>query len=399
MKKFQLSNGLQVINAGYCKDYAACIGFNVGDMNEPKTGIVFLFVRMLLMQKNGVLPYYGGVSTAFGLSGDDIDEVLVKLFDVTSVEITEETLAKAKAEIHQQISGRCRQVQQELRNMFHRLVSGVTTDQYDDSYLSFIDSYTVDDLKAFRDQYYTAANAVLLISGPDNVFYTSRKMVENLFGQMKSGVSQGGFVKKSYRGGFGHIDSTDGVNRVIMGWDLSKFPRGYNSAVEVMLQAFVKELRDAYIKAGLFNTIVDMRFVNYFGIYFMRVVVYSQNADLNSLSDVICAVVKRMCLEDYDGNIRPFNRVTPGCDDLSNVSELPEDKLFEVFDKVTGQTEGIVYDDSGGETSTGENLKLLARQFFLGSELTCVSVSAPNGDALLEQRLLKALKNIKKQIE
>ncbi|MBO5037929.1 MAG: insulinase family protein, partial [Alphaproteobacteria bacterium] len=191
MEKFKLSNGLQVMNAGYCKDYAACLGFNIGDMNVPDAGLAYLFVRILLLQKSGVLVYYGGMSTAFSLSGDDVDEILEKLYEVTTVEITEEYLEGAKAEIKRLIVGTEISIQQKMRFWFRRLVVGSDAATLDEALFERINAYSVDDVKAFRDKYYTAANAVLLIGGPDNVFFTLRATAEKLFGQMKSGESQG----------------------------------------------------------------------------------------------------------------------------------------------------------------------------------------------------------------
>lgn len=396
MEKFKLSNGLQVINAGYSKDYAACLGFSIGDMNEPQPGLAYLFVRILMLQKSGFLVYYGGVSTAFCLSGEDLDEILEKLYDVTTVEITEEYLEQAKAEIRQLIVGSEITIQQEMRFLFRRLVVGSEAATLDTALLEHIASYGVDDVKAFMNKYYTAANAVLLISAPDTVFFTLRSTAEKLFGQMNSGENQGGFCKKNYCGGYRHINVFDGVNRLMLGWDLSKFSTEGNSTVEVMLRAFAKELGQAYLRASMFDVVLDMRLVSYFGVCFMRVMVYSEHVDLYALSDVICNEAKKMCLEDYNGQLF-LNRTNFVSDDLSGISELVEDKLFEIFDRVTGQIETPTYVDNG-DVTTGEDIKLTAQRFFLGSELTCVSSSAPNGDAGLEHRLKAFFEDLKKQI-
>ena len=365
-------------------------------MNVPDAGLAYLFVRILLLQKSGVLVYYGGMSTAFSLSGDDVDEILEKLYEVTTVEITEEYLEGAKAEIKRLIVGTEISIQQKMRFWFRRLVVGSDAATLDEALFERINAYSVDDVKAFRDKYYTAANAVLLIGGPDNVFFTLRATAEKLFGQMKSGESQGGFSKKTYCGGYHRISTFDGVNRLIIGWNLSKFSTEGNSIAEVMLRAFAKELEQAYLKAGMFDVEVDLKLVSFFGVCFMRVMVYSQKVDLYALSEVICNEAKKMCLEDYTGAL-PLNRPGSASDGEADVAELAEDKMFELFDRITGQIETPTYVDNG-EVTTGEDIKLTAQRFFLGSALTCVSSSVPNGDLGLEHMLKSFFQDLEKQI-
>lgn len=401
MEKFRLNNGLQVINAGYSKDYTVCVGFSVGYLNEPKPGLAHLFERLILMQKRGVLPYYGGTSTAFGLSGDDIEEVLETLAKfISAIEITEETVALAKAEISEQTIGKEIPVRQEMRSMFYRLVLGL--EQPVDAYLEHINSYSVDDVKSFKAKYYTAANAILLIASPDNTFYGLRSKVETLFGGLESGEKQGGFSKKTYCGGYGHVNSFDGINFVTFGWDLSKFCIKGNSVLEVLLQAFVKELGQNYIKARLFNVSIDMKIVSFFGVSLLRVIVYSKDASLSDLSRVVYVTIKKMCVHGYEKELPKMQTDKP-VGDTSNVSDLPEERLFEIFEQVTGQIDFVTYDESADsksslEETTSEDIKLLAHRLFVGEKFTCVTVSVPNGDEGLQEKILSSFTRLKNRM-
>lgn len=296
MEKLKLSNGMSVVYVGHAKEYSVCLSVNVGHVNEPRLGLANLFERVLLFQVKGIIPVFGGTMTAYTSTGYDLIETLEKVSKVFSqTSINEQLVDRAKADIIQQTHDTAPLTTRRMKLLYKHTAFGADLVRTSEEYIQSVSSFTVDEVECFSQKYYTAANSVLIISGPTKPSLEDKESLEKLFGSIPKGEKLDKLSCNIYTGGFGRMDVSDKMIRVMFGWDMSKFTISDSPAINVLMSMFWRRLERAYADAGIDDAWVELKIAGYYGLRTMRATFSSRQASAKELMDIFINAVNRIC--------------------------------------------------------------------------------------------------------
>lgn len=295
MEKFQLSNAMNVVYAGYSAEYSVCLAVHVGHINEPKKGIAALFEKVLLLQVKGIIPVFGGTMTVFTAGNEDLEEALSTVAQIFNQSlITDEMVALAKEAIFKQTQEATALVMRQMKLLYKHTAFGAARMMMPDDYLAVVHSYSADDVRYFMQTYYTAANIDLVISGPRIPLADLKDAVGLYFKQLPQGVAQPRFVGNIYTGGFTRMAvAGNTLTRLMFGWDVSRLTLDDSAVMNVMMSMFWKQVEQAFAKAGI-DAQVEFRIAGYYGARTVRLLA-AADYDAQIMADIIMAEVNHIC--------------------------------------------------------------------------------------------------------
>lgn len=393
MEKFKLSNGAAVVFAGNSKEYSVCLSVGIGHVNEPKLGLANLFERTLLFQVKGIIPVFGGTMTAYTAAGDELSEVLEKVSQVFSrTVITEEFVERAKQAIVQQTHDTAPLTTRRAKLLYKHTAFGADLVRTTEEYLQSVTSCTVSEVLAFAQTYYTASNLVLVIAGPDKNLYEVKQLCEKYFGDISKGAKQPKHEKNIYTGGFGRMDVTDGVTRLMFGWDVKHLTVSDSPAANVMMSMFLRRLERAYAEAGVDDAFVDFKVAGYYGLRTMRVTVSSRTAAPKRLTDIFVKAVNRICDTEASESRMEKSRNAAMVEKLDKY-EKSDNKALETAWQLIGR--GDMYNISnrimGISDTTAHDVKVLSRAVFRATRPTYIVAAGAEEEAYTYQEFLSML--------
>ncbi len=393
MDKFQLNNGASVVYAGNAGEYSVCLSVNVGHVNEPKLGLANLFERVLLFQVKGIIPVFGGTMTAYTAVGDDLEEVLEKVAHIfTATSITEEYVELAKQAIVKQTNDAAPLTVRRAKLLYKHTAFGADLVRTTEEYLESVTSCTVEEVRAFANAYYTASNAVLVISGPKKPIAEIKQLVAQYFGEVESGIKQPKVDSNIYTGGYGRMDASDGLTRLMFGWDVKHLSVSDSPAANVMMSMFLRRLERAYADAGVCDAGVEFKIAGYYGLRTMRVTVTSRFATAKELTDIFVKALNRICDTEASVSRMEKSRNAAMVEKLDKY-EKSDNKALETAWQLIGR--GDMYNISnrimGISDTTEHDVKVLARTVFRKKRPTYIVVAEPEEEAYSYQELMTML--------
>ncbi len=392
MKSFNLSNGASVVFAGNSKDYSVCLSINVGHVNEPKLGIANLFERTLLLQVKGIIPAFGGTMTAYTASGSVLSEVLDKVSQVFSrTVITEEFVERAKEAIVQQTLDTAPLTVRRSKLLYKHTAFGADLVRSTEEYLQSVQSCTVNEVLQFALTYYTASNMVLVIAGPEKKLSEVKSLAEKYFGGVPEGEKQPQVDNNIYTGGAGRIDASDGVTRLMFGWDVKHLTIEDSPTANVMMSMFLGRLERAYAEAGYGDVNVEFKIAGYYGLRTMRAMITSR-AGAKELTDVFIAAVNRICDTEASESRLEKSRNAAMVEKLDKY-EKSDNKALETAWQLIGR--GSMYNISnricGISETTTDDVRSLSCTVFRGSRPTYIVATVPEDEVYSYKELMLGL--------
>lgn len=390
MEKFYLSNGASVVYVGNSREYSVCLSVNIGHVNEPKLGLANLFERVLLFQVKGVIPVFGGTMTAYTAVGDDIKDVLEKvsqIFNATS--ITEEYVELAKQAIVNQTNDAAPLTVRRAKLLYKHTAFGADLVRTTEEYLQSVTSCTVEDVRSFANTYYTASNLVLVVSGPRKYLAEIKQLAAEYFGKIPTGVKQPKLDSNIYTGGYGRMDVSDGLTRLMFGWDVKHLTVGDSPAANVMMSMFLRRLERAYADAGVTDASVEFKIAGYYGLRTMRVTVTSRFSGAKELTDIFVKALNRICDTEASVSRMEKSRNAAMVEKLDKY-EKSDNKALETAWQLIGR--GEMYNISNrimGISDTSEHdVKVIARTVFRKKRPTYIVVAEPDEEAYSYEELM-----------
>lgn len=296
MEKHRLSNGMTVVYAGSAKEYSVCLSVNIGHVNEPKLGLANLFERVLLLQTKGIIPVFGGTMTAYTAGGDDLSEILGKMSQLFNLEaVTDEYVAKAKASIVKETYDTAPLTVRRMKLLYKHTAFGANLVRPTEEYLRSVESFGVEEVRDFAEKYYAASNVVLVVAGPALSVCELKQWAQRYFGSVPAGEKQPQLNGDIYTGGYGRMDVTDGMTRLMFGWDIKHLSVADSPVANVMMSMFLRRLERAYAEAGVSDIYVDFKIAGYYGLRTMRATVTSRLVGAKELTDIFVAATNRIC--------------------------------------------------------------------------------------------------------
>ena len=393
MEKFYLSNGTAVVYAGNSGEYSVCLSVKIGHVNEPKLGLANLFERVLLYQLKGVIPVFGGTMTAYTAVDDDLESVLEKVAQIfKSTSITEEYVELAKLAIIKQTKDTAPLTVRRAKLLYKHTAFGADLVRSTEEYLDSVRSHTVEDVRSFANTYYTASNLVLVISGPKKPIAEIKQLVTEYFGDIATGEKQPKLESNIYTGGYGRMDVSDGITRLMFGWDVKHLTISDSPAVNVMMSMFLRRLKRAYADAGKTDVQVELKIAGYYGLRTMRVTVTSMVASAKELTDIFVKTVNRICDTEASVSRMEKSRNAAMVEKLDKY-EKSDNKALETAWQLIGR--GDMYNISnrimGISDTTEHDVKMIARAIFRAKRPTYIVVAKPEEEAYSYQELMQML--------
>lgn len=393
MDKFQLNNGMSVVYAGNSGEYSVCLSVNIGHVNEPKLGLANLFERILLFQVKGIIPVFGGTMTAYTAVGDDLEEVLEKVSQVFTVAtVTEEYVELAKQAIVKQTTDTAPLTVRRAKLLYKHTAFGADLVRTTEEYLASVTSCTVEEVRNFANTYYTALNAVLVVSGPKRPIAEIRQLSNRYFGEIAAGEKQPKRESNIYTGGYGRLNVSDGLTRLMFGWDVKHLTVGDSPAANVMMSMFLRRLERAYADAGFADVGVEFKIAGYYGLRTMRVSVTSRFGTAKELTDVFVKALNRICDTEASVSRMEKSRNAAMVEKLDKY-EKSDNKALETAWQLIGR--GGMYDISnrimGICDTTEHDVKILARTVFRKKRPTYIVVAEPEEEAYSYKELMEML--------
>ena len=340
-KSFSLSNGMSVVFVN-AKDSSVCLSVNVGHVNEPRTGLANLFEKTLLMQVKGIEPVFGGTMTAYKAYGDDFADALEKVAQVfTATVVNEEFVQKAKDEIRKSTLDSAPMIMRRMKLEYKHVAFSSDKVVSTEEYLRRIDSYSVEDVRAFANTYYTGKNAVLVIAGNRSEFDRIKAMVKDLFSAIPAGKVLEKVKGDIYTGGFGRLDCSGEIVRLMFGFDVNHLTIDDSPAANVMMTMFWRRLERALAEAGI-DAQVEFKIAGYYGLRTMRALIVA-TAEAKQLTEIFVAAVNRICDEDATDERMERSR-TAAMQEKLDKYEKADDTALEVAWQMIGR--GHMYDPS-----------------------------------------------------
>lgn len=385
MKSFKLNNGMSVVCAGQTKSYSVALSVNVGHVNEPSLAIANLFERTLLIQSTGILPIFGGTMTAYTVGGNDLDTVLAKVSKVfNQTVINDEFVTRAKEEICKQTRDTAPMTMRRMKLAYKHVAFSADLVKTTEEYLETLNSYTVDDVKEFANTYYTASNTVLVVSGPKVSEKELTALAEKYFGAIPTGTPTTTSEKMKqnlYTGGFELINVEDGCNRLMFGWDMKHLTIDDSPTTNVMMSMFMRRLERAFADAGMGDVQVDFKIAGYYGLRTVRAYVMSPTYSPKELTDIVTAVVNRIC-DTYASDYRMERSRNAAMVEKLDKYERSDNRALETAWQIVGR--GNMYNVDNRINSiwntTAEDVRDLSEKVFRGSRLTYIVATKSGND-------------------
>lgn len=397
-KQKKLKNGLTVMYLSAPKECArcsACLSINVGHVNEPQLGLASLFEHTLLLQCPGVIPVFGGTMTAYTAGGADVAEVLEKLSKVlTATEVNEELVERARHLIVEETQRVSFQTVRRMKLLYKHTAFGADLVRPTEEFLRVLNSYTTEDVRQFANRYYTAKNAVLVVSCPVNQTWAEVfEYAEKYFDSVPAGTKQQELRGDIYTGGFGRLDVWDDVTKLMFGWDLSPFSVESSPTMNVMMSLFLYRLERMYGEEAP-DVQVELKIAGYYGARTLRVFVSSPSASARRLTDIFCRCVNEMYRSDIEPEL--FERVrTAAMIEKLDKYEKSDNAALEVAWQLIGR--GHMYDVSNRISSIGMTEPIdvaeMAESVFRASRVTYIVATAPEKEIYSYRELMQALKS------
>lgn len=394
MGNFELSNGMHVVFAGNAREYSVCLSVNIGHVNEPKLGLANLFERTLLLQTRGIIPVFGGTMTAYSAGGKDLKTVLQKVAQIfNSTVVSEEYVEQAKKAIEQQTLDIAPLTVRRMKLMYKHTAFGADLVKSTEEYLAAVNSYTVEDVRAFANTYYTASNVVLVIAGQKVQKEDLEYWLEEYFGNVVRGEKRPPFKGNIYTGGGNRIDVEDGMTRLMFGWDAKHLSISDSPTANVMMSMFLRRMERAYAEAGFKDMQIDFKIAGYYGLRTMRAFIMSPTASAKELTDVFVSAVNRICDTEATEERMEKSRNAAMAEKLDKY-ERSDDKALEMAWQMIGR--GSMYNIDSRINSiyetTAHDVRIIAREVFRGSRPTYVVAASPAMEAYSYRELLSKLK-------
>ena len=391
MENLKLNNGMSVVYAGQTKSYSVALSVNVGHVNEPKLGIANLFERTLLIQSTGILPIFGGTMTAYTAGGNNLETVLSKVCKIfNQTVINEEYISRAKEEICKQTRDIAPMTMRRMKLAYKHVAFGADLVKTTEEYLSALNSYSVDDVREFANNYYTASNTVLVISGPKVPSETLVALAEQYFGEVPSGTPTTcpqQMKKNLYTGGFEHLTVDDNCSRLMFGWDMKHLTIDDSPTTNVMMSMFLRRMERAYADAGMTDVQVDFKIAGYYGLRTIRAYVMSQTYSAKELTDIFTNAVNRIC-DTLASDYRMERSRNAAMAEKLDKYERSDNRALETAWQIVGR--GNMYNvdnriNSIWETSS-DDVRDLATKVFRGSRLTYIVTTAKGNNNFYSYR-------------
>lgn len=393
MEKFYLSNGAAVVYAGNSGEYSVCLSVNIGHVNEPKLGLANLFERVLLFQVKGIIPVFGGTMTAYTAVGDDLESVLEKVAQIfKTTRVTEEYVELAKEAIIKQTMDTAPLTVRRAKLLYKHTAFGADLVRTTEEYLGSVKSCTVEDVRSFANTYYTASNMVLVISGPKKPVAEIKQLSAEYFGDVAAGIKQPKLESNIYTGGYGRMDVSDGITRLMFGWDVKHLTVSDSPAANVMMSMFLRRLERAYADAGMDDVTVELKIAGYYGLRTMRVTVVSRFVEAKELTDVFVKALNRICDTEASVSRMEKSRNAAMVEKLDKY-EKSDNKALETAWQLIGR--GDMYNISnrimGISDTTEHDVKVVARTIFRAKRPTYIVVAGAKEEAYSYQELMEML--------
>ncbi|MCM1323775.1 MAG: insulinase family protein [Acetobacter sp.] len=393
MEKFRLSNGASVVYAGNSSEYSVCLSINIGHVNEPRLGLANLFERTLLLQLKGIIPVFGGTMTAYTAVGDDLEEVLEKVSHIfSSAVVTEEYVELAKAAIVKQTLDTAPLTMRRFKLLYKHTAFGADLVRTTDEYLQSVTSCTVEDVRRFANTYYTASNMVVVIAGPKKMTAEIKQLAVRYFGEIPQGEKMPKFDCNIYTGGYGRMDVSDGITRLMFGWDVKHLTPSDSPVANVMMSMFLRRLERAYADAGVKDAGVDFKIAGYYGLRTMRVTVSSRYAGAKELTDIFVKALNRICDTEASESRLEKSRNAAMVEKLDKY-EKSDNRALETAWQLIGR--GDMYNISnrilGISDTTAHDVKVLARSVFRYARPTYIVAAAPEEQIYSYEELMGLL--------
>ncbi len=398
MDTFKLDNGMSVVYAGKSRKFSVCLSVNVGHVNEPKLGIANLFERTLLQQLNGIIPIFGGTMTAYTSGGNDLDAILQKIHHIfNQTFVTEEYVEKAKQLITEQTKEIAPMTMRRMKLAYKHIAFSADLVKTTEEYLNAVNSYTVEDVREFANNYYTAKNLYLIISGPELSEIELKYLAEEYFGNIPAGKTNPYIKGNIYTGGFEQIKVKEPITRIMIGWDISHLSINDSPATNVMMSMFLRCMEHAYVDAGFNDVQVDFKVAGYYGLRTMRAYVSSANQNAKELLDVLIETINRIC-ENEAPEIRMESSRNIAMAEKLDKYEKSDDRALETAWQIIGR--GSMYSVANRINSiyetTAEDVKDIANMVFRKSRPSyIVATPESNNEYHSLDYLMKAIKTEK----
>jgi predicted Zn-dependent peptidase len=304
--------------------------------------------------------------TSYTAGGDDLDDVLEKLACVfNSTVVSEEYVQMAKDEITKQTKDVAPLVMRRMKLLYKHTGFGADTVVSTEEYLEKVNAYTVEDVRAFANKYYTASNVVLSVSGPRISMADLKDAVEKYFAGIPKGNAMPKAVGSIYTGGFGRMDVPDTTNRLMFGWDVSWFTLSDSPTANVMMSMFWRRVERAYADLGLTDVQVEFKIAGYYGLRTVRALITSPTVSAKKLTEVFLAAVNRICDTEASEQRMEKSRNAAMVEKLDKY-EKSDDKALEMAWQMIGR--GSMYNVASRINSiwetTAHDVRILSREVF-----------------------------------
>lgn len=374
------------VYGGYSKTFTGCVLAPVGAINEPKLGIALLFEKMFLLQSQGLIPHFGGVWTAYAADGTSFVEVVTKLAQVVLLDITEEIMEQAKAEIRDDFLQISEQPVRYMKFLYRQVAfddKGVSLEEK----LRIIDGYTLADVQKFAEDYYSPGNLALVYVGPQVSESNVAANVSKYFhAQAIDAPMPPRTSHKFYYGGFRVIKSPDQAKRLMLGFKATDLSKEEIFATQVLVAYINRQLRYVFNKKNMEVTF-DFRVVNYYGERTLRTLLTSETADALGITAEVVSVInwacRRICPQDL---FEKAQRYAPNS--LDRYENLDNQALSTILDfmqqekKYSNESEASALYDV-----TAEQMQQVAQKIFSQSRLTYI-VMVPEGEKIYSYHAL-----------
>lgn len=293
MKNYKLANGLVlVVKENGNADVTVAITIGVGHNNETQSnlGLCALLEKVLLMQSSNVNAMYGGTVTTYITAGtskclDALFAVMSKL--VIAPDLSKNLVDSAAADLIRHTKDMAPLVRRQLKLLYKHTAYANDKVVWDtQAYINSLKRFTPADVQAFKEEYYTAKNMVVEVTG--NVKAEAVKILaEQYFSEIPEGKKNRA-PKHFYTGGFDQIPA-DKVEMFLMGWDVSELSNVSEANV-------LMHMLRARLERGFAGTDVNfgIKIAGYYGRRSLQISIQTQETPLNQCLDVVCANIKRL---------------------------------------------------------------------------------------------------------
>lgn len=379
MEKFQLSNGMNVVYAGYSAEYSVCVAIHVGHINEPKKGIAALFEKVLLLQLTGIIPVFAGTATIYTAGNEDLDEALETASQIFNPNlISDEMVEQAKLAILKQTQEATALVMRRMKLLYKHTAFGAENLMMPDDYLAIVDSYSAQDVREFMQTYYTAANIELVISGPRIPLADLKDAVNMYFRQVPVGVEQPRGVKNIYTGGLSRmVFAGNTLTRLMFGWDVGHLTLEDSATMNVMMSMFWKQVEQAFAQEQI-DAQVEFKIAGYYGARTVRLLV-AADFDAKTMADIIIKAVNHICDIPAPDELVVQSR-NMAVNEKLDKHEKSDDTALEKVWQMIGR--GVLSDPSSRieeiKDVDADAVQVLAKRVFRGSKPAVVLVADVN---------------------